>query len=396
MSLSVKEIIDIAHKMKEYGCVLFGAGEQGRVALSALGSVEIDVKAVFDSVDGKEIDGRKAESLDRIEQYNSKAVCIVTPARNVSDVRRRLEEYFELVVDMQIIDWMMYMIPKSDDSIFTGRVILHPFNFYDSPYLSKTELTDYESNIDMWESVPQDIDLNAEGQAYRLQNHKEYFIEFQKALYEMPGELRYTEDNDMFSLPDAMLLHGMIREKRPKHIIEIGSGYSTFVMLDTMEYFTKEDCAVTCIEPYPDRLLSRLKSGDSEKIRICPQFVQSVPLETFQTLEAGDILFIDSSHVAKTGGDVLWELCYILPSLKPGVIIHIHDMFYPFVYPSGWLQEGRAYNEAFVVRALLMNSSQYDILIWNDMMLKEYPQEFLQNWCREYPAYGVSLWLQKR
>lgn len=357
MSLSVKEIIDIAHKMKEYGCVLFGAGKQGREALSALGSVEIDVKAVFDSVDGKEIDGRKAESLDRIEQYNSKAVCIVTPARNVADVRRRLEEYFELVVDMQIIDWMMYMIPKSDDSIFTGRVILHPFNFYDSPYLSKTELTDYESNIDMWESVPQDIDLNAEGQAYRLQNHKEYFIEFQKALYEMPGELRYTEDNDMFSLPDAMLLHGMIREKRPKHIIEIGSGYSTFVMLDTMEYFTKEDCAVTCIEPYPDRLLSRLKSGDSEKIRICPQFVQSVPLETFQTLEAGDILFIDSSHVAKTGGDVLWELCYILPSLKPGVIIHIHDMFYPFVYPSGWLQEGRAYNEAFVVRALLMNSS---------------------------------------
>lgn len=199
----------------------------------------------------------------------------------------------------------------------------------------------------------------------------------------------------MFSLPDALMLHSMIREYKPRHIVEIGSGYSTFVMLDTIEFFMEDDCSIICIEPYPDRLFSRLRKGDRERITIYEQFVQKVSLELFQKLDAGDILFIDSSHVAKMGGDVLWEYFYILPCLKPGVLIHIHDMFYPFMYPLDWMREGRAYNEAFIVRALLMNSREYQVLAWNDMMLKKCYEEYLENWKRVYMPYGVSMWLQK-
>ncbi len=221
------------------------------------------------------------------------------------------------------------------------------------------------------------------------------YIDFQDILYNKDLQMRYTEDNDMFSLPDALLLHSMIREYKPKRIVEIGSGYSTFVILDTMEYFMEDDSSIICIEPYPDRLFSRLRKSDREKITIYEQFVQNVPLELFQKLDAGDILFIDSSHVAKMGGDILWEYFYILPCLKPGVLIHIHDMFYPFTYPLGWMREGRAYNEAFIVRALLMNSREYQVLAWNDMMLKECNDEYLENWKRAYMPYGVSMWLQK-
>lgn len=380
--------------MKEYGCVVFGAGNRGKIAVRMLDFVEIEVKAVFDSIEGKEIEGRKAQTLDQMNKYSPKLVCIVSPAYNIADIWNMVKEHFELVIDMQIFDWMRYLVPDKENSLFTNSGILHPFNFYDSPYLSKTEWTYYEDTLDRWQKV-EDIDFNVKNQKIRLHNFKKYYTDFQAALLADNPELRYTEENDMFSLPDALLLHSMIREYRPKRIIEIGSGYSTFVSLDTVEYFMESDCSVTCIEPYPDRLFSRLRDDDREKITIYKQFVQNVSLEIFQELEAGDILFIDSSHVAKMGGDVLWEYFHILPCIKPGVIIHIHDLFYPFIYPLSWIKEGRAYNEAFIVRAMLMNSRQYEILLWNDMMIGEYHEEYLENWNREYPPYGGSLWIRK-
>ena len=247
MRLSVKEIIEIVHKMKTYGCVLFGAGNQGRIAFRMLDSVEIRVKAVFDSVEGKEIMGRKAQSLNYVDQYSPKTVCIVTPAKDITDIWSRLSTYFEVVIDMQIFDWMIYMVPDKENSIFMDKGVLHPFNFYDSPYLSKKEWTYYEDTSDRWQEVV-DINLNIANQKILLHNYKKYFIEFQDILCNNNVQLRYTEENDMFSLPDALMLHSMIREYKPRHIVEIGSGYSTFVMLDTIEFFMEDDCSIICIE----------------------------------------------------------------------------------------------------------------------------------------------------
>ncbi len=115
----------------------------------------------------------------------------------------------------------------------------------------------------------------------------------------------------------------------------------------------------------------------------------------FKKLEENDILFIDSSHVAKVGSDVMYEYFDILPVLKSGVIIHVHDMFYPFEYPEEWIKQGRAYNELYIVRALLMDSKKYKIIFFNDMMVKKYYEKYQESWMGNYPIFGGSLWLQK-
>lgn len=394
MKLSVKEIVDIVSSMRDHGCVLFGAGNNGRYAMQMLEGAGIEIKAVFDSVNGKEILGRKAQTLDCLDSYNPDIVCLVTPQADISDIWLVLKRHFRLVTDMQIIHWMAYCVPDKADSVFTNNCNLHPFNHYDSPYLQKMELAYYEETKDKWQQV-MDIDLKAGSQIERLRKLRNYYFEFQKSLRENQAKFRYTSSNTMYSLADAALLHSIIREKQPHNIIEIGSGYSTCVMLDTSEYFIDYNLNIMCIEPYPDRLLTRLKQGDRHRITLYEQMVQRVPLEVFSLLEPGDILFIDSSHVAKLGGDVLWEYFHILPYLKPGVIIHIHDIDYPFTYPLEWIRDGRAYNEAFLVRALLMNNLNYEILIYNSMMIREYKENYMENWIEDDAPFGGSLWLQK-
>jgi hypothetical protein len=111
-------------------------------------------------------------------------------------------------------------------------------------------------------------------------------------------------------------------------------------------------------------------------------------------LESGDILFIDSSHVGRAGGDVPWVYFNILPRLKSGVLIHIHDILYPFTYPETWLKQGRSYNEAFIVRALLMNSNRYKMIFFNDMMISKYENEYKEGWSTGNKPFGGSLWLR--
>ena len=140
-----------------------------------------------------------------------------------------------------------------------------------------------------------------------------------------------------------------------------------------------------------------LGGGVKDKNNICiyQNVVQNVDLDLFKKLEENDILFIDSSHVAKVGSDVMYEYFDILPVLKSGVIIHVHDMFYPFEYPEEWIKQGRAYNELYIVRALLMDSKKYKIIFFNDMMVKKYYEKYQESWMGNYPIFGGSLWLQK-
>ena len=129
---------------------------------------------------------------------------------------------------------------------------------------------------------------------------------------------------------------------QPERIIEAGSGYSTMIALD-------EGYPVTCIEPHPDRLLSLVRPGDP--VTLLRQLVQDVPLSLYGELAAGDILFIDSSHVVKAGSDVCWLLLRVLPRLAPGAVVHLHDIFWPFEYPAAWLREHRDWTEDYLLNA---------------------------------------------
>jgi hypothetical protein len=110
---------------------------------------------------------------------------------------------------------------------------------------------------------------------------------------------RYFSDNVAYGIGDALTLHGMLRLTRPARMIEIGSGYSSAMTLDTVERFLAGQTELTFIEPYPELLESLLRPSDREHVTIVPESLQDVPIETFSALEAGDILFIDSTHVLR-------------------------------------------------------------------------------------------------
>ena len=123
--------------------------------------------------------------------------------------------------------------------------------------------------------------------------------------------------------------------------------------------------------------------------------MQSVALENFKKLKANDILFIDSSHVSKTGSDVNYELFEILPNLASGVLIHIHDMFFPFEYPKEWVYEGRNWNELYMLRAFLNYNQDFDILLFSHYMHEKHEKAF-ENMPLTYENTGWNLWLQKK
>jgi hypothetical protein len=207
--------------------------------------------------------------------------------------------------------------------------------------------------------------------------------------------LRYHFDNPHYSWGDGSILHAILCYLRPKRFIEIGSGWSSACALDTIEHYRSHNCELTFIEPYPKLLLDLLGNA-AARVRILDKPVQQVPLSTFDELQAGDIVFIDSTHVLRTGGDVCFELFEILPRLSSGVFVHFHDIFWPFEYPRLWaVEENRSWNELYAVRAFLLQNNNWRIMLFNDYLGKlerpmieaTYPR-FLRN-------PGGALWLQR-
>lgn len=199
-------------------------------------------------------------------------------------------------------------------------------HFY-SPVVNPEELLSARETI--WPSSPREIF----GIDFNLQSHREilevYFPKYIKN-YDYPNsnlndELSFYTNNSQFSGLDSRLLFVLMQACEVSRIIEVGSGYSSLLMADVNTRFLCGRCEITCIEPYPRDFLTRSVPGLT---RLISQKVQDVPIDYFDDLESGDILFIDSSHVCKTGSDVNYLYFEILPRLKPGVIIHVHDIFF--------------------------------------------------------------------
>lgn len=207
---------------------------------------------------------------------------------------------------------------------------------------------------------------------------------------------RYYYRNTSLSYADAITLRAMIGLHRPSRIIEVGSGFSTACMLDSADEFALSDLAVTCIEPYPALLQSLLRRQDADRLRIIASPIQEVPDETFRSLQAGDILFIDSTHVLKTGSDVHYELFSILPVLKPGVLVHFHDIHYPFEYPDDWVfRQNLSWNEAYGLRAFLMYNSAFEIYFWYPMLAHHCREALERDYAPALRNTGGSIWLRR-
>lgn len=166
--------------------------------------------------------------------------------------------------------------------------------------------------------------------------------------------------NTQFSGADADFLYQFLRSVRPGRIVEIGSGHSTKVARAAIRRNDEESGKETvhvCIEPYEAPWLSELG------VELRRQRVEEVEMELFTSLEPGDLLFIDSSHVIRPQGDVLTEYLEILPCLRSGVFVHIHDIFSPRDYPERWvLEDLRLWNEQYLVEAMLSSSDRYRVV----------------------------------
>jgi hypothetical protein len=191
----------------------------------------------------------------------------------------------------------------------------------------------------------------------------------------IPGH-RYRTENNMYGLADVAQLHGFLRLQRPRRVIEVGSGFSSAAVLDTVEHYLDERPQLTFIEPHPQRLFALLSEDDRDYCEILVQRVQDVSSERFTALAEGDLLLIDSSHVAKTGSDVNHLYFEILPRLAAGVLIHVHDIGFPFEYPRPWVDQGRSWNEAYVLRAFLMFNREFEIVLWNGCLRVHRPDAF--------------------
>jgi hypothetical protein len=204
---------------------------------------------------------------------------------------------------------------------------------------------------------------------------------------------RFYFEGGPFPYGDALSLHAIVGHFRPKRIVEIGSGFSTACALDSAEIHGIDDMQITCIEPYPDRLHTLLRSGDDSKVRLIDRQVQDVPLaEIVDGLSRNDILFIDSTHVLKTGSDVHYEIFDVIPAVRPGVIIHVHDCAYPFEYPPEWIENNYSWNEAYAIRAFLMYNFNYKILFWGSLFKTLFPEKVTREGGRFTKNPGTSLW----
>ena len=196
------------------------------------------------------------------------------------------------------------------------------------------------------------VDLNEAGQFARLEKFAAYYAEQPFPEQPVAGR-RFHLDNSSYGHYDAIMLYGMLREAAPRRIIEVG--------IDGRPHLAAADMT---------RLRPLLRPEDLTRCTLIERRVQEVPLEIFASLEENDVLFIDSSHVSKIGSDVNRLFFDVLPALAPGVLIHIHDVAGNLEYPRDWLEEGRAWNEQYLLRAFLMNNAAYRVelftaWLWN-------------------------------
>jgi len=275
----------------------------------------------------------------------------------------------------------------------------HPNGHFYSPVVDPEELGARIAEI--WPEYPAPL----AGIDFDEQSHREildqWFPEFISG-YDYPelesetsSEYGFYTQNSQFSWLDSRTLFVFLRKLRARQFIEVGSGFSSLLAADVNLRFLGGECQVSCIEPYPRAFLKKGVPGITALIE---KKAQQLDLEYFSRLNGGDILFIDSSHVSKTGSDVNYLVFEVLPRLKPGVLIHIHDIFLPHEYPKEWvLAENRSWNEQYLVRALLMYSSTFKVVFGCSYAFHKYPQAVISALNLESKAGfgGGSLWIRK-
>ncbi len=245
------------------------------------------------------------------------------------------------------------------------------------------------------------VDMN-DGEQLSLMNAiaekcKDEYDAFPRKVTDTPYE--FFLENDNFTSVDAEMLYGMVRHFRPSRIVEVGSGYSTLLTAQAVRKNEKEhghSCEFLAVEPYPRDMISPDIPGLTQ---LATEQVQRISLAEFEVMGENDILFLDTSHVVKIGGDLQYEFLEILPRLAPGVLVHVHDIFLPSAYPKAWvLDENRFWNEQYLLQAFLAYNENFEVLWAGQYMVQNHPNALRKAFKSFDEGYGMgagSFWIRR-
>jgi len=262
-----------------------------------------------------------------------------------------------------------------------------------------------ELKQELWSTHTKLIGVNMNEQkqiellSFFVTNLKDEYNKFPRQRTAISKPYEYFIENDYFGPVSGEILFCMIRHFKPKRIIEIGSGFSTYLSAQTILKNEEQDknyhCELISIDPYPNNTIKSGFPGLSQQIH---KKVQEVSLSIFKKLRENDILFIDSSHVLKIGGDVQYEYLEILPRLNKGVIIHIHDILLPAEYHKKWILTDKLFwNEQYLLQAFLAFNDSFEVL-WAGSYLHFNYSDVLKKAFNTYnrnKRFSTSFWMRK-
>lgn len=238
------------------------------------------------------------------------------------------------------------------------------------------------------------IELWLEEQATLLREMKKYAAELPFPEQRTSGK-RFSLDAPEYGFGDAFVLYGLMRKLRPRKVVVVGGPVLASAVLDANEASFGRSITVTLVGREPDALRALLKK-EEEKVKVFPDRFAALPQELLPGLTAGDLLVVDSSHVVKTGNDVTSLVLKTFPRLRSGVHVHVNGVFWPFDYPASWVLEGRAFNEAYLVRAFLTFSSAFETVFFASF-LEQHHRALLE---KEVPRWtrsrGGGLWFKRK
>jgi hypothetical protein len=281
--------------------------------------------------------------------------------------------------------------------LFSAPLAYAPGHFY-SPICDPAELRHRyrdPQTVARPDELPE-IDLAHDSQVSLWESWLPIFHDVSRVLANEPSQ-RYRFPSPSYGIGDATIYACMLCRFRPERLIEVGSGSSSAVALDTFDRLFAKRPRITFIEPYPALLESLLKPEDKGTVEIIASDVQDVKPHVFDDLQQNDFLFIDSTHIVKTGSDVVYELFDVLPRLRPGVIVHFHDVFYPFEYPREWvINRNYSWNELYTLRAFLMSNRNWEIMFFNDYFVYTERSRVERDAPQILENPGGGLWLRRR
>jgi len=300
---------------------------------------------------------------------------------------KKILNFFKFPIDIVI---SLLIIPSSivmlifrkigGHKLFLSKSILKKVGIFpltSNYYEPSFNFDNLKKNLSEKRNLP-GINFNIENQIKNLKQ-----LDYKKELENLnlknnSPNFNFNIDNNFFEAGDAEIYYQMIRYHKPKKIIEIGSGQSSLIAMEAINNNKQIDnfiTELTCIEPFENKWLEK------NDIRVIRKKVEEIDTDIFTDLNKSDILFIDSSHVIKPQGDIVKIFLEILPKLKSGVIIHIHDIFSPRDYLENWLKiENRFFNEQYLLEGMLDNSSRYKIMLSLNLLKYDFYKE-LKNVC---------------